>query len=188
MKNVAFSASLFLFFCATAAAQSQDNSAVSQQIKMLRADGGISLSYDAGSNVSKLMAVSENFDDSDARRAGLQAMNFAAGFLYAGQAIKKSPDTMIVTFWVLTKKPRFAQRHDLTIYAGGEVLNIGESRYSARARENIEYLNFNISREALSKVAKQTNVRFTLGEAEFVFTKGQLRMLANLLLLCDTAR
>ena len=51
----------------------------------------------------------------------------------------------------------------------------------------MEYLNFNLTREMLTKIAANSNVRFRLGTAEFKFTNDQLRMIANLMLLSDPA-
>jgi len=81
----------------------------------------------------------------------------------------------------LTKKPRFAANHNLMV---GDI-DLGTARYAAKPRENMEYLNFEISRENLSKIALESNVRFQLGEAEFSFSRDQLKILADIVILSD---
>lgn len=146
-------------------------------------NGKIKLTFENGS--SKIMAVSENFADAEAGAAKIMAMNFAAGFFYPGQTLDRAPDQILLTFWVMSKKPRFAENHSLNFYAGGEEIGIGDARYSGKARENMEYLNFSISRDVLVKVASNSNVQFKLGDANFTFTRDQMRMLADLLELSD---
>ena len=54
-----------------------------------------------------------------------------------------------------------------------EMLVIGSARYTAKPREQIEYLYFEISREKLANIASQSDVRFHLGNEEFSFTRSQ---------------
>jgi len=49
----------------------------------------------------------------------------------------------------------------------------------------MEYLNFEISRENLAKIAGQTDVRFQLGDESFTFTRSQMKLLANVILLTE---
>ncbi|MEO7674080.1 MAG: hypothetical protein ABIU09_08405 [Pyrinomonadaceae bacterium] len=172
----------FLVF--SASAQTKTNDAISRQIKTLRAEKTISLSYDQNSNVSKLMAVTDNFDG--AGSIGIQAMNFAIGFMYSGQSLAKAPEDMILTFWVLTKKPRFAANHNLSITGVGVNLDLGAARYVSRTRDNMEYLNFKISRENLAKIAGESNARIQLGEAGLRFTSSQLKAISDILILSDS--
>lgn len=169
------------------AAQSKSNDAISRQIRLLAAERSITLTHEPGSSSSKLMAVAENFNSVETDRAGIRAMNFAAGFFYSGTELNKAPDPILFTFWVMAKRPRFSSEHRLIVFAGNETLDIGEARYAARARDNMEYLNFNVPRAALEEIAANSNVRFTLGGNEFSFTKEQLRLIANLLVLSDPA-
>ena len=133
------------------------------------------------------MYVAENFSNAEASKAGIRAINFAAGFFFAGSELRTAPDTVKLTFWAKSKKPRFSASHRLTVYLGGEVLDLGDARYAAKAATGMEYLNFELSREALTKIANSSNVRFTVGEHEFTFTSGQLKGLAALLLVSDPA-
>jgi hypothetical protein len=65
------------------------------------------------------------------------------------------------------------------------MLVIVSARYAAKPREQMEYLNFEISRENLMKIAGQTEVRFQLGDEEFTFTKSQMKLLADLLVVTE---
>lgn len=146
------------------------------------------LSFDAGSNSSKLMAVSENFSESEANKSGIMAMNFATGFFYSGQALTKAPDPIQFTFWVLSKKPRFSESQKMIVTAGGETIDMGDARYVFRARDNMEYLNFMLTREQLGKIAKNSNVRIKLGNHDFTFTREHLKILADLLLVSEPSK
>lgn len=168
-------------------AQSKTNAGLEQQMLALGADKNIELIFDPGSNMSKLMAVSENFSNAETSRANVRAMNFAIGFFYPGQTLERAPDPILLTFWVLSKKPQFDENHSMTLFVGDEIIEVSDSRYVARARDGMEYLNFNLTREVLTKIAKNSNVRFRLGSAEFNLTKGQLQMIANLMLLSNPA-
>ncbi|HMJ09392.1 MAG TPA: hypothetical protein VK468_10330 [Pyrinomonadaceae bacterium] len=165
--------------------QTKNNDSIIRQIAVLKAEKTFSLTLDPGGNTSKLLAVSENFSDNEARKSGILAMNFAAGVFYAGDSLQSSPERILFTFWVLTKKPRFAASHGLRVFAGDEIMDVGDGRYSARARDDMEYLNFELPRETIAKIARQSNVRLALGEHEFTFTGEQLKTLANLLILSE---
>jgi hypothetical protein len=177
-----------LSLSAASNAQSKPNDKIIQQIKLRKAEKTLELSFDQNSNTSKLMAVSENFSSGDAKRAGILAMNFAIGFHYAGPSLTKSPDPILLTFWVLTKKPRFGENHAFTVMTGDEMLVLGNARYAAKTRQDMEYLNFEISRENLRKIAAQSNVRFKLGEAEFHFAPEQLKLFADILAVSELPR
>jgi hypothetical protein len=168
-------------------AQSKANDAISQQLKTLGAESTITLTHDHASNMSKLMAVSENFSPTEAKSADVRAMNFALGFYYPGQALEKSPDPILLTFWVMSKQNRFGNGHALVVEIDGQTLDLGDSRYVARPRDGMEYLNFNLSRDVLTRISTGSIVKFTLGGANFSFSKEQQKMLANLILLSETA-
>ncbi len=171
--------SVVLLLSSYAVQAQKSNYAIASQIR----NGKIALTFDGGT--TKLMAVSENFPDQEAKAAKLMAMNFAVGFFYPGQALERMPQEMLLTFWAMSKKPVFAGRHTLTFFVDGDEVTIADARYSARSRENMEYLNFNISRDVLVKIATTSNVHFKLGDATFKFTNDQIRMLADLLMLSD---
>lgn len=181
MHKTLFALSAIFLVAFTAFGQAKSNDSVSQQIRSARAEKTFTLTYDAAGNASKLMGVAENFDDREANAAGIRAMNFAVGFFYPGREIAKAPERVMLTFWVLTKKPRFAENHRWTLVAGQKTLDLGDARYAAKARSDMEYLNFEISRADLTAIARETNVRFRLGEYEFTFTRAQLKALADLL-------
>jgi hypothetical protein len=167
--------------------QSKTNDTILRQIRKARADKTTTLTYDSGSNMSKIMVVAENFPDNQADAAGVRAMNFAAGFFYPGQEITKAPEQIMLTFWIMSGKPRFAEYHRWTVYAGQETVDLGEARYAAKPRTDMEYLNFNIGRGDLAKIAAGSNVRFKLGEYDFSFSRDQLKALADLLVISDPA-
>ena len=181
MKHLAAIVVAFLVVPLTASAQSLSNETITSRIRAERAEKTITLTYDPGSKTSKVMAVSDNFVSSETNRAGLLAMNFAIGFFYPGNELKTAPETFLLTFWVLAKKPRFAAGHDMTAILPEEMLVIGSGRYVAKPREQLEYLNFEVSRENLTKIATQTETRFKLGDQDFTFTRNQMKLLADLL-------
>ena len=187
MKNLLFPLLLAACLVTGAAAQPKTNDAIRRQIKTIGGDKTFTLSYDAGSRVSKLMGVTGNFDDSDAGRAGIRAMNFAVGFIYVGETLEKAPERATLAFWVLTKRPRFATNHNLLV-RNESPLDLGPARYVSRERDEMEYLNFEISLGDLAKIAGSPTGRFQLGEAEFTFTRSQLKTISDLLLLADPSR
>ena len=178
MKKLSILFLLVLMSSLSANAQ-KTNEKLTSQIRSNK----IKLTFDGGT--TKLMAVAENFPDSEVKAAKVMAMNFAVGFFYPGQTFERMPSEMLLTFWVMSKKPVFAERHSLTFFVDGDEVIVEDARYSARARENMEYLNFNISRDVLVKIASTSNVHFKLGDATFKFTSDQMRMLADFLLLSD---
>jgi hypothetical protein len=188
MKSLLLLSATILLLAVLSNAQSKPNDAILQQIKFLKAEKTLELTYDQNSNTSKLKAVAENFSSGDAKKSGILAMNFAVGFHYAGPELKKSPDPILLTFWVLTKKPRFGEDHSFTVVAGDEMLVLGNARYVAKTQQNMEYLNFEISRADLAKIAAQRDVRFKLGPAEFQFTPSQLKLFADILAVSEMAR
>ena len=168
------------------AVSAQSSNAIFQaRIQQLGAGKQISLTFDSVSGTSKIMAVSDNFSKDDTGRAGLTAMNFAIGHIYPGDTMVKSPESFLLTFWVMSKKPRFGASHSMTVALRDEMLVIGSARYAAKPREQMEYLNFEMSRENLIKIAGSSEVRFQLGNEEFTFTPSQLKLLADLLVVTE---
>jgi hypothetical protein len=163
------------------------NETLQSRINSVHAGKNVSLIFDAVSNTTKVMAVSENFSKEDASRSGILAMNFAMGIIYPGNYIVKSPDSFLLTFWVMSKKPRFGASHAMTVALREEMLVIGSARYAAKPREQMEYLNFEVSRENLIKIAGQTDVRFQLGDEQFTFTPTQMKLLADLLQITEVS-
>lgn len=166
-----------------ASAQTKSNASIAKQISQLGSSRSIELSYDEGSNVSKLRGVSENFPHMG--RVGVKAMNFAIGFMYPGREIAAAPAKMMFSFWVLTRNPRFAAGHDLIVLGGKE---LGPGRYAAKPREDMEYLNYEISREDLAMIAEQPQATFKLGQFELSFTRSQQKLIADVLKASDPAR
>ena len=162
----------------------KSNDAIQKQIKSLKAEKQIMLTYDSGGSSTKIMAISDNFADSETKAAGIQAMNFAMAFNYAGSTLAAAPETIDLAFWVLAKKPVFPATHGWKAMIGTEILDLGDARYGAKARENMEYLNFKLKREDLTKIANSTG-KFTLGTSNFTFTASQLTLLKNVIAVSD---
>lgn len=176
---------LILLASIAVSAQTKSNDAIAKQIKALKADKVFTLTYDKGSGMSKVMGSSESFTDAEAKKAGIQAMSFGTAFFYQGQALAAAADPIALTFWVMTKKPQFAGNHKWTAVVGAETLDLGDAQYAAKG--NMEYLNFQVSRGNLKKLAGQANVKFKLGTAEFEFSAAQQKLLTDLLKLSDPA-
>ena len=183
MKYLSLLVSVFLFVSA-ASAQTKSNAAIQQQLKSL-GSGQIGVHFDEGSKVTTIKAVAENFSDAEAKRAGVKAMNFAVGVIYPGNGLDRSPDQYMLSFWVLSGKPRFGEDHTFNVFLGTETLQLGEARYVARARDGMEYLNFNLTRDQLKQIAAESKVRFLLGRKEFTFTPSQLKLFADLYLATE---
>lgn len=165
----------------SAVSAQKSNDAIAAQIKSLKADKTITLTYDAPSNTSKIMVRADNFLDSEANKAGIQAMNFGMAFFYTGTVLQTPPETINLTFWVLTKKPQFAAANKWIVTLTPDVLDFGDARYAAKPGESMEYLNFKISRAVLAKIAAGTGVKFRLGTADFTFTAAHIAIFKNLL-------
>lgn len=185
MKKIPFIGAIILFAFSFAQAQ-KTNDAIQKQIKSLKADKQITLTYDSGSNSSKIFIRADNFADAEAKKAGIQAMNFGMAINYAGNALPAPPETIDLAFWVMSKKPVFAQTHNWTVALGKDILDLGDARYGAKSRENMEYLNFKIKRDDLAKFAAASNVKFHLGTFEFTFTPAQLTLFKNVLSVSDS--
>ena len=179
-----FSLSLLLFAALSISAQ-KTNDAITSQLKSLKADKQITLSYDSAANATKIMVIADNFADAESKKAGIQAMNFGMAFFYPGKALAAPPETINFTFWVMSKKPQFASAHAWQATVGTETLDLGDSRYAPKPSENMEYLNFKITRAALSKIANGTNVKFKLGNADFTFTPAQLSTFKSLIAVTE---
>jgi hypothetical protein len=168
-----------LVLSAVVSAQEKTNDEISRQIRLLGVDH-VTLTFDQASNTTKIMAVSENFSDGDANAAGIQAMNFAMAFFYSGASLKQSPDTVHLAFWVLTKKPRFAENHHLTVDIDGRTVDLGDARYAAKPNQNLEYLNFEVKRTHLTAIGSATRATFHIGTCAFSATQPQLKLISTI--------
>jgi uncharacterized membrane protein len=175
---------IFLALLAVASCSAQDKTAdaIKAQIHSLKADRSFTLTYDKEADSTKLMAVAPNFDQKESERAGAQAINFACAFTFPGKMLLRAPESVKLTFWVMAKKPRFAAAHNWIVAAATQKVDLGEARYAARPSDNMEYLNFVVSRDDLKKIAV-AGASFKLGYAAFTFTAAQTSLLANLIAL-----
>lgn len=181
-------ANLFiLVFCAfvvSTSAQTRSNESIVRDIHSLGSSASIIVHYDAGSNVTTLKAIAENFADAETKRAGIRAMNFASGAIYIGNGIDKQLDQLTFSFWAMSSKPRFGERHGLVVVTRTGRVNVGDSRYVARARDGMEYLNFSLTREQLAAIA-QNGTTVELGAYTFTMTASQQKMISDLLKVTD---
>ena len=172
-----------LLSVATFHAQAVTNDVLKKRIAAAHAEDSIALTTAGGT--TKLMAVTENFSKEDSERSGILAMTLAIGVMYPGDSLAKSPDSFLLTFWVLSKKPRFGANHSMVVTLKEEILVIGSAKYAAKPREQMEYLNFEISRINLAKIAAESDVRLKLGDREFTFTPSQMKLFADFLVVTD---
>ncbi len=175
---------LILTLTAFAFAQIKANDAIEKQIKILKVEKVISVSYDESGGTSKIFVRGEDFGRTQDNRAALQSFSFGMAFFYAGKALTAAPDIINLTFWAQSKKPRFAEAHNLTIFTDAETLDLGDARYVLKS-DKIEYLNFKISRENLIKIAKSSNAKLKIGNAEFQFAPEHLRVFTALVKISD---
>jgi hypothetical protein len=163
-------------------AQSKSNSAIEQQLRSSGANATVH--FDENSTVTTLKGVAENFSDADTKRSGAKAMNFAVGALYAGDKIERSVDPLTLSFWVMSGgKARFSESQMLSA-VGAETTDLGSGRYTFR-RDGMEYINFNLSRDQIAKLANATT--WNLGGKQFTPTSPQRRLLRAILAVtrCD---
>lgn len=173
---------MILTLSGAAFSQGKTDEAMSKQLKALKADKTYGLNYDKDSNVSKIYGFGENFDE--AKRYKLEFFRFGLAFFFPGRTLVAAPDTYNLTFQAGGKKPVFAASHALKFTIDGTDLDLGEARYVGK---DIEYLNFKLTREQLTKIAKGKDVRAKFGAAEFAFKPEHIKMFANLLALSDPA-
>jgi len=171
-----------------ASAQSKSNDQIERQIKSLGVEKQISVSFDQAGNTSKLKAVTDNFRQGDTDAAGARAINMALGFFYAGNALQNSPDRVMLTLWVLTKRPHFAADHHLIIDTGSGQIDLGEGRYSPKPQMDMEYLNYEISRQDLAAVANGSTVVFRVGQNKFTATPDQLKVIRAVAKIADASQ
>lgn len=180
MKRTTLAVIIALVCAVAAAGQGRSHEDIRCQLIDLNADRVFTLTYDDAGNTSKLMAIAENLPQKEVERAGAQAINFAAAFTFTGKVLMAAPEKIALTFWVLTKKPVFANSHRWIVNAGGATVDLGDARYAAKATEKMEYLNFVVPLDDLSKIAT-TGATFRLGSFDFTFTPAQIKLLSNML-------
>ena len=168
---------LLVLTSVTLNAQSKPNSAIEQHLKASGANA--SVHFDVNSKVTTLKGIAENFSDSDTKRAGAKAMNFAVGALYSGDKIDRSLDQLTLSFWIMSGgKPRFGESQALVAIGGGDTTDLGTGRYTAR-RDGMEYINFNLTRDQFSKLAEAST--WMIGGKQFTPTSSQRKLLRDIL-------
>lgn len=158
-------------------AQSKANSAIDNQLRSAGANATVR--FDANSGVTTIKAVADNFTAADTKQAGVKAMNFAVGTLYAGDHLDRSVDPLTLSFWIMSGgKPRFGEDHSLVAVSGSERTDLGAGRYTFR-RDGMEYLNFNLSRDSIAKFAEASV--WIIGGKNFTPTASQKKLLKDVL-------
>lgn len=167
-------------------AQTKTNSAISNQIKSLKAEKYLALNYDKSANFTKILAFGEDFGRDQNKPNQLSAFSFGMTFSYQGDKLNAQPDAFILTFWSKSGKPKFAAAHRLTVSIDGETLDLGDARYATKASEKeMEYLNFVVTRENLKKIAAGSSAKMIIGSAQFKFTAEHMKLFKNLLTVSD---
>jgi hypothetical protein len=75
-------------------------------------------------------------------------------------------------------KARFGDSQSLIAMANGETADLGSGRYTFR-RDGMEYINFNLSRDQITKLANATT--WNLGGKQFTPTGSQRKLLREIL-------
>lgn len=180
--------SLILFFTILFAinifAQTKTNEAIEKQIKNLRFTQA-KLTYNPESDMSKIMVIADDFGTEQDKVAKVQGFSFGMAFFFQGKSLTVAPNEINFTFWVKTNKPRFAENHHLTVFAGNEMLDLGDARYAAKPNENMEYLNFKFSPETLSKIGNSAEARLKIGSSEFKFLPSHLKAISGIVKIAN---
>ena len=184
-KLLLISAIIIGAFGGAAAQQGKSNDALAKQIKKLKAEKAAFSSYDDSSKASKLVIFGNDFAEDQAKRAGLDSLRFGMAFFYVGRELTAAPDLINLTFTAQTKKPRFAENHSVVITADNEIFDLGEARYVSKPNNNVEYLNFQVKREMLAKIAKADKITAKIGNFDFEFSPVQRQTFVNLIALSD---
>jgi hypothetical protein len=176
MKYIIFAVTV-LTLAASVSAQSKPNCLIQQQ---LRAAGSkATVNFDSNSKVTTLKGVAENFTDADTKRSGAKAMNFAVGTIYSGEKLDRSADPLTLSFWIMSGgKARFGEDHSLFAVGDGGRADLGVGRHTFR-RDGMEYLNFNLTRENIAKLAEASV--WTIGGKQFTPTSSQSKLLLDVL-------
>ena len=165
-------------------AQPKTSEAIEKQIKNLRL-AQAKLTYNAESNMSKIMLIADDFGYEQDKAAKVQGFSFGMAFFYQGKTLTAAPNEINFTFWVKTDKPRFAENHHLTVFAGSETLDLGDARYAAKPNENMEYLNFKFAPETLSKIGNSSEARLKIGTSEFKFLPSHLKAISGIVKIAN---
>jgi hypothetical protein len=167
-------------FCVSGFSQTLTNAELTRRIKDRHAEKSISLVFNAAGNTTTIRGVSENFPSAESKHAGILAMNFAVGFYFPGGELTHPPDKLLLSFWVLTKKPRFRDSNSLN--AGTAAF--GNARYAYKDRMDVEYLNFELRPDEIASIAAAGKIK--IGSENFTLTAEQKDLLADILAIIRT--
>jgi len=179
MKQIFLILLTTIFISASVIAQSNTNAEINSHIKALNAGEFITLTFNG--NTTTIRAVSDNFSQTEASRSGIQAMNFALGLYYPGDKLLHTPEKLLLSFWVLTKKPRFGEHNSLSFKKNGATIDLGNSRYVYKDRLDVEYLNFELRPEQLAALMASDGGKISLGSETFTLTSSQKKIFKDIL-------
>lgn len=188
MRHSFFSILIILFISAFVSAQSKSNDQILAQMKTLNVSKNIQLEYDKSSDYSKLLMISDELTNEQAKKNGLSSLTFGMMYGFNGKVLSFSPDVFILTFWAKGKNTKFAESHHWIATVDSETVDLGDARYARRNGDDREFLNFSITRENLAKIAEGKDVSLSLGNFQFKFNAEQLKQFANFLSLSNTAK
>lgn len=181
MKQLSFSFFFILLFLLPLSAQTRNYEAVRARAEALGLAKAISVEFDAEAATTTIRGVGENFSDNEAKRAGVKAINFAAGLILPGNGLNKTPTEFLFSFWILSKTQRFNTATTVEFFVDNDRFPVSNFRYASRPRENMEYVNISLSRTQLVKIVSAKTARAALGNSQFTFTEKQIRLLKGLL-------
>lgn len=177
---------LILITATLAFSQGKSRDAIAGQLKTLRAAKNFEVIYDRASNNSKIIGFSDDFGRADDRRNNLESFRFGLAVNYAGERLLTATDAYLLTFQAGTKKDAFRNLHRLTLTIDDKTVDFGDARYGNK-NEGVEYLNFKLTREQTTQIAKGGSVRMKIGNADITLKPEQIKMFADLLALSDPA-
>jgi hypothetical protein len=188
MKQILSIIVIIVFLSVFAMAQTKSNEQILSQMKTLSVGKNIQLEFDKGSNYSKLLILSNELTNEQAKKNGLSSLTFGMMYGFNGKELTFTPNAFVLTFWAKGKNAKFAEAHNWTVNVDGEMLDLGDARYARRNSDDREFLNFSITRENLTKIAQAQNVSFSLGNFQLKFTAEQLKQFGNFVSLSDTTK
>ena len=183
--NKLFFTFLIALVCAVSVfAQSKTNEKMQQQINSLGISKNVQLEYDKGSDSTKLMGLGEYFSKDQCSKNGLSELSFGMAHNYNGKALPYSVPAFMMTFWVKGKNgAAFSNASALTFVADGEAVEMGNARYAKKG--SMEYLNFMMNREQLSKLAAAKSIVIKIGDKAFQASEAHVKMFSSLYKVSD---
>lgn len=181
MKKIFLAIALTLSFTIFSHAQAKSNDAINSQIKSLNVQKMVKLEYDGDS--TKMIGLGADFGDQDGKN-GFSSFTFGMAFNYNGRSLPYSVPAFVMTFWAKPKGgQKFANSHALKFVVDGEEIDMGDARYTYK--NGMEYMNFMMNRDQLSKLANATEIAIKIGSAEFSALDSHKKLFSSLYTVSD---